>query len=296
MDRLVSMAMFVRVVDKGSLAAAAEEFCTSATMVGKHLRALEEHLGGRLLNRTTRRQSLTDLGREYYDRCKRILADVEAADGIADAMHAAPRGVLRVSAPSSFGNHALIAALPDFFERYPEVAIDLSLDNRIVDLVEERFEVAIRIGALPDSNLVARPLADYRMVVCASPGYLARHGVPERLADLSGHDCLGFSHWKIRDEWHLEGPQGRETVRVRGRFQANSGQALRMAALLGLGIVMQPEVLLAEDLGAGRLVQVLPDYATFARPMHVVYHADRYSNPKLRCFVDFVVERFGRAA
>lgn len=289
------MAIFARVVEKGSLAAAAEEFCTSATMVGKHLRALEEHLGSRLLNRTTRRQSLTDLGREYYDRCKQILADVEAADGIADAMHAVPRGVLRVTAPSSFGSHGLMAALPDYFARYPEVGIDLSLDDRVVDLVEDRFEVAIRIGALPDSNLVARPLADYRTVVCASPAYLARHGVPRSLADLSAHNCLGFSHWKIRDEWHLDGPQGRETVRVRGRFQANSGQALRMAALLGLGIVMQPEVLLAEDLAAGRLAQVLPGYATYARPMHVVYSADRYSRPKLRSFVDFVVERFGRA-
>lgn len=288
------MAIFVRVVEKGSLAAAAEEFCTSATMVGKHLRALEAHLGGRLLNRTTRRQSLTDLGREYYDRCKRILADIEAADGIADAMHAVPRGVLRVSAPSSFGNHGLVPALPDFFARYPEVSIDLSLENRVVDLVEERFEAAIRIGTLPDSSLVARPLADYRTVVCASPAYLARRGVPGSLADLSAHDCLGFSHWKIRDRWHLDGPHGREAVRVRGRFQANSGQALRMAAVLGLGIVMQPEVLLAEDLAAGRLVRVLPDYATFARPMHVIYHADRYSNPKVRSFVDFIVERFGR--
>lgn len=295
MDRLTSMAIFVRVVEKGSLAAAAEEFCTSATMVGKHLRALEDHLGGRLLNRTTRRQSLTDLGREYYDRCKQILADVEAADGIADAMQAVPRGVLRVTAPSSFGSHGLIAALPDYFARYPEVGVDLSLDDRVVDLVEERFEVAIRIGSLPDSNLVARRLADYRTVICASPSYLARHGVPKYLADLQAHDCLGFSNWKIRDEWHLKGPRGRETVRVQGPFQANSGQALRMAALSGMGIVMQPEVLLAEDLAAGRLVHLLPDYETFARPMHVVYLADRYSKPKLRSFVDFVVERFGRA-
>lgn len=290
------MAIFVRVVEKGCLAAAAEEFCTSATMVGKHLRALEEHLGARLLNRTTRRQSVTDLGHEYYDRCKQILADVEAADGIADAMHAVPRGVLRVTAPSSFGSHGLVHALPDYFARYPEVGVDLSLNDRIVDMVEERFEVAIRIGSLPDSNLVARPLADYRTLICASPSYLARHGVPKCLADLSTHDCLGFSHWKIRDEWHLNGPHGREAVRVQGRFQVNSGQALRMAALFGLGIVMQPEVLLAEDLAAGRLVRVLPDYETFARPMHVVYLADRYSKPKLRSFVEFVVERFGRAA
>lgn len=295
MDRLTSMAIFVRVVEKGSLAAAAEEFCTSATMVGKHLRALEDHLGGRLLNRTTRRQSLTDLGREYYDRCKQILADVEAADGIADAMQAVPRGVLRVTAPSSFGSHGLIAALPDYFARYPEVGVDLSLDDRVVDLVEERFEVAIRIGSLPDSNLVARRLADYRTVICASPSYLAHHGVPQCLADLQAHDCLGFSNWKIRDEWHLKGPRGRETVRVQGPFQVNSGQALRMAALSGMGIVMQPEVLLAEDLAAGRLVHLLPDYETFARPMHVVYLADRYSKPKLRSFVDFVMERFGRA-
>lgn len=295
MDRLASMAIYVRIVERGSLSAAAEESGISATMAGKHLRALEERLGSRLLNRTTRRQSLTELGREYYARCKQILAEVEEAEESADHARAVPRGVLRISAPVSFGSQRLAPAMADYLETHPQVDVDLVLNDRVVDMVEERFEAAIRIGPLPDSALIARPLAPYRSVVCASPAYLARHGTPQLVEDLAAHNCLGFAYWTAGQEWNLYGPQGRETVAVSGRMQVNNGQALRMAALSGLGIVMQPEVLLSEDLAAGRLVRVLPEHQPLARPMHLVYLPDRRLTPKLRSFIDFVEARFGEA-
>lgn len=289
------MAIYARVVERGSLSAAAEEFGISATMAGKHLRALEERLGARLLNRTTRRQSLTELGREFYERCKQILSEVEEAEESADLARAVPRGVLRISAPVSFGTQRLAPALADYLEANRQVDVDLVLNDRVVDLVEERFEAALRIGSLPDSGLMARALMPYRTVVAASPAYLARRGVPRLPEDLARHDCLGFAHWTTHREWHLHGPQGRETVEVKGRFQANNGQALRMAALNGVGIVMQPEILLEDDLKAGRLLRVLPDYQAASRPMHVVYLPDRRLTPKLRSFIDFVVARFGES-
>lgn len=286
------MAIYARVVEKGSLAAAAEEFGISATMAGKHLKALEERLGGRLLNRTTRRQSLTELGRDYYERCKQILAEVEAADNTASQLQAVPRGVLRVNAPVSFGSQRLAPALADYLAAHPQVDVDLALNDRVVDLVDEGFEAAIRVGPLGDSGLVARPLAPYRVLICASPAYLQQHGVPAQPKDLSAHNCLGFAYWSTRDKWKLTGPAGIETVSIKGRLQANNGQALRMAALRGLGIIMQPEVLLAEDLAAGRLTRVLPEYEAPARPMHLVYLPDRRPTPKLRSFIDFVLARF----
>lgn len=287
------MAIYVRAVERGSLSAAAEDFDISATMAGKHLRFLEERVGARLLNRTTRRQSLTEFGREYYERCKQILAEVDEAEEAASHSLAEPRGLLRISAPVSFGSQCLAPALADYLQANPQVDVDLELNDRVVDMVEERFEAAIRIGALPDSGLVARPLAPYRSVVCASPAYLARRGMPRLPEDLAGHNCLGFAYWTSRHEWHLHGPQGRETVEVKGRLRVNNGQALRMAALGGLGIIMQPEVLLAEDLRVGRLQRVLPDYEAASRPMHVVYLPDRRLTPKLRSFIDFVAQRFG---
>jgi DNA-binding transcriptional LysR family regulator len=293
MDRLTSMAVFVRAVERGGFAAAADELGLSATMVGLHVRALEERLQARLLERTTRRQRLTEVGRLYYERCKQILADVEAADASANALSTTPRGTLRVTAPVSFGVHALAPAIARYLELYPDVEIVLAVNDRVVDLIDEGFEVAVRIGTLADSRLVARPLAPYRMVACASPDYLQRNGTPREPADLASHNCLGFDHWRNRSEWRFEGPRGSHTVGVRGSLRANNGEALRIAALSGIGIIVQPEVLLADDIRAGRLVALLRDYALPARPMQVVYLPDRRPTAKLRTFVDFVIERFG---
>lgn len=292
MDLLDSMRMYVLTVDKGSLTAAAVEAGVSSTMVGNHLRALEERLGMQLVRRTTRRQSLTAFGEDYYLRCKEILRLVAETDVQAQAMRLEPAGKLRVSAPVTFGTQALVPALPDYLQRHPHVDIDLDLSDHVVDLVEGGFEAAIRIGHLPDdANLVARPLAPYRLMICASSDYLARRGRPVLPSDLRQHDCLAFSAANVT-QWRLQHDQDICRVPVEGRVSINNGQALREAALHGLGIVLQPALLLEADVRAGRLVHLLPDYALPSRPMHVVYLPDRYRSLKLRSFVDHVAARF----
>ena len=295
MDRLTSMAIFVRAVELGGFASAAKEADMSATMVAKHVNSLEARLGARLLNRTTRRQSLTEVGKLYYDRCKTLLAEVDAAESSVSALRATPRGTLRLTAPVSFGTRRLAAALAEFLRLYPEVNVDLSLSDRAADLVDEGFEAAIRIGKLADSRLVARRLQPYRSLLCASPEYIRRKGQPRTPQDLAAHDCLGFTYSARRGRWHLSRGAEEKTVSFTPRLLANNGEALRQAALAGLGILSQPEILLAEDVRQRRLVRVLPSWSLRARPMHVVYVADRQATPKLQCFIDFMVKHFGGA-
>lgn len=291
MDLLTSMQVFVRAVDKGSLSAAAEACGMSATMAGNHLRALETRLGTKLLHRTTRRHSLTAFGETYLARCQEILRLIADTDTQAQNQQAVPSGRLRVTAPVSFGSEALVPALADYLAQHPQVRVELALSDRTVDLVDEGFDVAIRIGTMPDSGLVARPLAPYRMMVCASPGYLQRRGTPRTPEDLAAHECLAFSP-TAGTSWHLKGADGERRVTVSGQLQINHGQALRVAALNGLGIVMQPAVLLEADVAAGRLVALFPGHELGSRPMQVVYLPDQRSL-KLRSFVGFVIQRFG---
>ena len=292
-DRLTSMAVFVCAADKRSFTAAAETFGISATMVGKHVRWLEERVGAKLLNRTTRQQSLTEIGRIYHQRCKLLLADAEAADACADEMRTSPRGLLKIHAPVSFGSQRLAPALAAYLRIYPQVEVDLALNDRDADLVEEGYEAAIRIGALADSGLVARALQPYRMWLCAAPAYLAEAGTPRTAQELAHHNCLGFAYWRKKNVWRLRKSKRTEAVEVSGRLTVNNGQALRTAAIEGAGIIMQPEVLVGDDVASGRLVRLLADYELPSRPMHIVYVADRRPTPKLRSFIDFVVERFG---
>lgn len=291
MNLFDSMALFVQAVEQGSLSAAAKACGMSATMAGNHVRTLEQRMGTQLLIRTTRRQHLTAFGKDYYARCKEILRLVAETDAEAQYQQQAPAGRLRISAPVSFGSEALVPALSVYLARYPEVEVDLSLSDRVVDLAEQGIEAAIRIGTLPDSDLIARPLAPYHMMICAAPAYLARHGTPRRPQDLSRHTCLSFSQSALT-HWTLSGKGGEFRVPVYARLKVNQGQALRVAALNGLGIALQPAVLLEADVRAGRLVQLLPEYVLPARPMSVVYLPDRYRSPRLRSFVDFMVERF----
>ncbi|TKC90297.1 LysR family transcriptional regulator [Trinickia terrae] len=295
MDRLVSMEVFVAVVEAGSLTAAAERFDISSAMVGKHIRSLEARLNARLITRTTRRQSLTEIGRQYYEQCRQILADVKAAETLAEAMAAAPRGVLKVTAPLTYGVEVFSPLMTDYLGAHPEVTLELDLSNRISDLVEEGFDAAVRIGKLADSSLVARPLKPYRMRACASPEYLARAGTPRTPVDLAGHECLGFLHWGKEGTWRLPGDGDDASVcRPRpGRFRANNGQALKMAALRGFGIVLQPEALLAKEIESGALVSVLEGYLPEAAPVHLLYPRDRRTTPKLASFIDFVLEKLG---
>ena len=293
MDRFESMAVFVSTVDKGSLSAAAEAFGMSAPMAGKHIRHLEERLGARLLTRTTRRHSLTEIGRAYLDQCRVILDQVRAAESCTQALRSTARGKLRINAPVTFGSVMLAPVLTQFLDQNPEVQVELTLNDRIIDMVDEGVDVAIRVGALADSGLVARALKPYGMVICAAPSYLQRMGTPQHPDDLVDHQCLGFTHWSRRGGWTL----GRTDTPPRGwpvsRFQSNNGLALRMAALEGFGIVMQSSVMLGGDVAAGRLVAILQDHLPPPHPMHLVYPKDRQPVPKLSRFVDFMLAQFG---
>lgn len=293
LDRFLSMSVFVYAAEKRSFTLTAGAFAISPTMVGKHVRALEQRVGAKLLNRTTRQQSLTEIGQIYYARCKQLLVDAEAADACGDELRAMPRGLLKIHASVSFGSQRLAPALATYLQRYPEVSIDLTLSDRMVDLVEEGYEAAIRIGVLTDSGLVARPLKAYNMWLCASPAYLAHAGTPKTAQDLTHHNCLGFAYWHKKNVWHLTQAGQSETVNVSGRLTVNNGQALRMAAIAGAGIIMQPELLISGDVASGDLVRLLPDYELPSRPMNVVYPPDRRPTPKLRSFIDFIVETFG---
>lgn len=297
MNKLAGMEMFVRVVECGSFSAAAEASGVSATMVAKHIRAIEQRLGARLLHRTTRRQQLSDVGRLYYERCKHVLAELELADASASELQASPRGRLRLIAPISFGSHSLVPALAEYMDRHPEVDVELTLDNRRPALVDEGFELGVHIGEIDEPGVVARPLQPYRRVLAAAPVYLKRRGQPRHPEQLGAHECLGLSYWRRHDLWRLVGPGGATcNVAVQGRFTANQGNALRIAALSGVGIVLQPEVVLAEDLDAGRLQPVLPGWSLLPSPMYLIYAQDRRPTAKLRTVIDFLLDRFGASS
>lgn len=293
MDKLSSMAVFAKAVECGSFASAAEALGLSAPMVGKHVRQLEQQLGVTLLNRSTRRQSLTDVGRNYYERCQIVLAEVEAADAIARESRQLAQGHLRISASINYGTNCLAPVLPAYRERHPQVTLGLELSDSVVDVIAEGYDAVFRVGSLPDSGLRARALAPYRMVVCASPDYLSRHGAPRTPAELATHECLRFTHWSPREVWYFDGRNGREEVAIHGALSANVGQALRVAALSGMGIILQPEALVAEDLKAERLVPVLPGYVAPALPVHLLTAPGRLRTQKLQSFVDYVVQTLG---
>lgn len=293
MDRFTSMQVFVKVADLGSFAAAAREMKLSPAMIAKHIRHLEERLQVTLIRRTTRRQSLTDVGTSFLERCRLILGDVEAAENLAAESQSTPRGLLRINAPMTFGSTSLARTLPDYLRAHPEVSVELTITDRMVDLVDEGFDAVIRIGELADTSLRARAMTPYEMALCAAPSYLANHAAPQHPTDLGGHVCLGFAHWAPRNEWIFEGPDGaRETVEVHGPLTVNIGHALRAAALTGLGIILQPRILLQDDIDEGLLVPLMPEWRHAARPMHILTAPDRRRTRKLGSFVDFIAQRF----
>ncbi|MGY5802048.1 LysR family transcriptional regulator [Rhizobium sp. LEGMi12c] len=293
MDRLACMHVFVKAVETGSISAAAAELGLSSQLAGKQLRALEQDFGIQLLNRTTRRQSLTDGGRIFYDHAKNIIAEMEAAEALIAETRLIPRGRLRVSAPITFGSHALAPEIPEYLKLHPEVSLDLSLTNRTVDLVEEGFDIAFRTGELPDSQLLARGLAPLRLVLCAAPSYLRSAEKLTKPEELQQHECLVFSHTSLRTQWVFDGPGGVISVPIAGRFSTDSGEALRAAAVAGMGVLLQPHELIVAEIKAGRLVRLLPEYEPPARPLHALYAPDRRMTPKLRSFLDFAVRKFG---
>jgi DNA-binding transcriptional LysR family regulator len=302
MDLLKAMTVFVRVVETGSLTAAGIACDLSPTMVGNHLQALEARLGTRLIHRTTRKQQISTFGQAYYERCVEILGLVDDAERLALDHLATPRGRLRVTAPVIFSNECLIPAIAEYCARYPEVQLDVVASDMLSDLIEDGFEAAIRIGTLQDPELVARPLRPYRLVLCASAAYLDANGVPATPEDLLSHQCLTYAYpprsefRAARPEWPLSGPNGRVSVPVDGRLKIDNSEALRRAVLAGMGIAMLPAILVDADIQSKRLIEVLPDHAAPDRSLNLIYLRDRQMSPKLRSFVDFIVERFGSAS
>ncbi|WP_410014543.1 LysR family transcriptional regulator [Sodalis sp. C49] len=293
MDRLTSMAVYVKSVELGSFSAAADALAMSPQLVGKHVSVLEQHLGVRLLNRTTRQHSLTEAGRHFYERAKIILAEVEAAESFAEQARAVPRGRLKINAPVTFGVNALAPRLPVFLKHYPEVSVELTLSNRLVDLIDEGYDAVFRVGELAESGLKAKTLAPYRLIACAAPSYLLTAPPLNEPEDLLGHECLIFTHTSLRTQWVFAGPKGRVTVPVTGRLLLDSGEALISATLAGFGIAMQPAELVGPHIEAGRLAVVLREYSVPTRPLHVVYAPDKRITPKLRSFLDFAITVFG---
>jgi DNA-binding transcriptional LysR family regulator len=292
-DRLGTMETFVRVVEAGSFVAGAQRLGLSPAMVSRHVQDLEHRLGTRLLNRTTRRLSLTEAGAAYFERSRQLLRELEEMDLSVARDVQQPRGVLRVNAPVVFGTRHLSRLLADYTARYPEVGIDLALTDRFIDLIEEGADLAVRIGALTDSALVARRLFPARLVLCAAPDYLTRHGIPRTLDDLTRHNCLGYTYTRGGSEWEFHEAGGPVVVSLRGSLRANHGEVLYQAALDGMGIVLSPTFIVGDALRDGRLRQVLPDARLAQLSGYAVFPSRKFLSAKVRTFVDFLAEAFG---
>jgi DNA-binding transcriptional LysR family regulator len=294
LDRVTGMQVFVRVATLGSFSAAARALNMSQTMVTKHVAALEDRLGVKLLHRSTRKLVLTEGGRNYLTACERILAEIEEAEASTSLDRIEPRGTLRLNVPLTFGFRQVVPALTEFSRLYPAVSFDLGLADRYVDLMEEGWDLAIRIGRLKDSSLVARRLAVCRTTVCASPAYLEKHGTPRTLEDLAQHNCLGYTLPSAigATRWAF-GVDGGMVVPVQGNLRANNGDALLAAAVADQGLIYQPTFILGDSLRAGSLVPVLSSYPTYEPAIHAVLPSGQQAPAKVRAFVAFLAEQFG---
>ena len=295
MDRFLEMQTFNAVVDAGSFVKAAEALNMSKAAVSRYLVDMEARLGVRLLHRTTRRLSLTDEGQVFYGRSKELLAELaEAEEEISSRSHAAS-GLLRINAPFTFGVLHLAPLWGAFRSLHPKVKLDVTLSDRLVDLVEEGYDVAIRIARLDNSTLISKRLASTRMVLCASPQYLALHGTPQEPADLAQHAVISYSYWSTRDEWYFDGPQGPVSVKTQPCIHTNSGDTCRAAALAHQGVILQPSFLVGPDLVAGTLVELLPQYRSIELGIYAVYPTRKHVSQKVRALIDFLAEHFAQA-
>lgn len=296
MDRLQSMRVFAKVVEQGSFARAAQTLDISNAVVTRYVADLEEHLGTRLLNRTTRRLSLTETGQAYLERVLQILQEIEDADAIASSHSKTPGGTLRIYAHLGFGQLQLPRLLPDYAKLYPQVTLDITVSDRTLDLVEDSFDVGIFIDLQKfDASMIARQLGVSEVLVCASPDYVKRNGAPQALEDISRHACLNFSFEQLRHHWPMRGQDGKVVnIPVNGKVMSNNGGLLRDCALAGMGLVLRPSFSLGDDLAAGRLVRLLPDHHLGQLSVVMVYPSRRLLSAKVRTFVDFVSQRFPR--
>jgi DNA-binding transcriptional LysR family regulator len=290
MDRLTSLTAFVRVVDSGGFSAAGRKLNMSTTMVSNHVQSLEDRLGARLLHRTTRKVSLTEVGKTYYDRCTQILADLEQADDIAGSSQSIPRGTLRIYTATHIVQY-VAPVVARFLADYPEVKVDLTMGERAVDIIDEGYDVAVRLTPPPDSSLIVRSLATWRHVLCCSHGYLETHPRPQQLTDLAQHNCIRHELYPFGDEWHFADRKGNPAaVRVSGNLVTNSGDTLRLATLHGAGIFLAAGFLVHDDLEAGRLVRLLPEYRPVEFAMNAVYPHRHHLSAKVRTFIDLLAK------
>ena len=292
MKNLAGMAIFARVVEERSFSAAARRLGLSKSMVSKEVTRLEQALGARLLNRTTRKLSLTEIGAAFYEPCDRILQEAHEAELLVGRLHAEPRGVLRLTAPVAFGTLHVAPALPEFLAQYPDVRIDLTIGDRQLDLADEGLDLAIRIARVLPDNLAARRLAPINRVVCAAPAYFDRHGIPRRPQDLARHNCLVYTHANPDSQWRFRSGKGEDVVPVQGNLTLNDDEALWQATLGGLGIALLPTFIVGKDLQSGRLQAVLGEHVPTERNLHALYLPNRHLSAKVRVFIDFLVARF----
>ena len=291
MDRFLEMQTFNAVVETGSFVAAAELLQLSKAAVSRHVVELEKRLGIRLLHRTTRRLSLTPEGQVFYARGKEVLAELDAVEAEVTARRESVSGLLRINAPFTFGIAHLAPLWGVFREQHPQVTLDVTLSDRLVDLVEEGYDLAIRIAALENSSLVSRRLATTRMTLCASPEYLRRHGTPRHPGELSAHQIIAYSYLATKDDWHFQGPEGRVVVSTRPWMHTNNGETCRAAALAHQGVILQPGFVVDAELAAGNLVELLPGYRSTEIGIYALYPTRKHLSAKVRVLVDFLADR-----
>lgn len=292
MDRLTSLTVFGRVVECGGFSAAARRLNMSVTMVGNHVQSLEDRLGVRLLNRTTRKVSLTETGKYYYERSVQILADLEEADRAAGALSSTPRGTLRVYT-STHIIRFLLPAISEYLALYPSVSLDLDIGERMIDMIEDGYDLAIRTVPPPDSTLVVRRLTPWRHILCCSPAYLESHPMPESPTDVATHNCLQYAYYPYGDEWRFQGPDGEQhSVKIGGNVVSNSAETLRYLTMNAQGIFLAPSFVVFEDLAEGRLVRMMPDYKPVEFSINAIYPNRSHLPTKVRLFIDLLVERF----
>lgn len=294
MDRFLEMQTFNAVVETGSFVAAAELLQLSKAAVSRHVVELEKRLGIRLLHRTTRRLSLTPEGQVFYARGKEVLAELDAVEAEVTARRESVSGLLRINAPFTFGIAHLAPLWGLFREQHPQVTLDITLSDRLVDLVEEGYDLAIRIAALETSSLVSRRLVTTRMTLCASPEYLRRHGTPRHPSELGGHQVIAYSYLATKDDWHFHGPEGRVVVSTRPWMRTNNGETCRAAALAHQGVILQPRFVVDAELAAGHLVELLPDYRSTEIGIYAVYPSRKHLSAKVRVLVEFLADRLAR--
>ncbi|HEU4352020.1 MAG TPA: LysR family transcriptional regulator [Burkholderiales bacterium] len=293
MDKLVAIRVFAQVVESGSFAKAAARLSLSTSATSRHVAELEAHLQNRLLNRTTRRVSLTESGRAFYERAVQLLADLEEAEQEAARAAVVPRGTIRLTTSVNFGVRHLAPAIAEFLARHAEVRFDVSLSDRVIDLIEEGFDLAVRIGTAGSENVVARKLGETRLVPCASPQYLSAHPTPKTPEDLAAHNCFTYEYVTPRNVWRFRDAPGAErAVRIAGTLHSNNGDLLAEIAARGCGIVFEPAFIVGPDVRAGRLVPLLQEFTPPPVPIYAVYPSRKHLSAKVRTFVEFLVARF----